>query len=232
MKNSTDSTEIVRGKIGNTVQSSAKKYWCFTLNNYSRQDIINICYSLKEEKYVFGEEIGEECKTPHLQGHVEFTKRKRLTALKKINPNIHWEATRNIDASIDYCQKDGIIYTNMKTYNAIEFPIMDRDWQVKILNLIKEKPDDRSIYWFWEENGNSGKTTFTKYLNIVHNAVLVPSKTNDAFHAISKVYETNKPLDLIVFDIPRSHTEFINYGAIEKIKDGCIISGKYEVDVL
>jgi len=39
----------------------------------------------------------------------------------------------------------------MKTYNAIEFPIMDRDWQVKILNLIKEKPDDRSIYWFWKK---------------------------------------------------------------------------------
>ena len=34
--------------------------------------------------------------------------------------------------------------------------------------------------------------------------------------------------DIAIFDFPRESQEFINYGAIEKIKDGCYHSGKYE----
>jgi hypothetical protein len=39
-------------------------------------------------------------------------------------------------------------------------------WQTEIINLLKDKPDKRTIHWYWEDKGNVGKTTLCKYLVI------------------------------------------------------------------
>ena len=94
------------GKIGNTGQSCQRCYWSFTFNNYDEKNIETILqyFKLNCKEYYFQEEVGESG-TPHLQGSIELKTRKRLTELKKLNEKIHWEATRNIDASNKYCQK-------------------------------------------------------------------------------------------------------------------------------
>jgi len=33
---------------------------------------------------------------------------------------------------------------------------------------------------------------------------------------------------VVIIDIPRTSESFVSYGGIEKIKDGCFFSGKYE----
>jgi len=33
---------------------------------------------------------------------------------------------------------------------------------------------------------------------------------------------------IIIFDVPRTHIDYLNYEAIESIKNGCFFSGKYE----
>jgi hypothetical protein len=96
-------------------------------------------------------------------------------------------------------------------------------WQTEIMDLIQEKPDLRTIHWFWEDKGNVGKTSLCNYLVIKHGALmLTTSKSNDMYHMISKFPDKNK---LFVVDCPRS--QHINYEVIEQIKNGLVFSGKY-----
>ena len=50
------------------------------------------------------------------------------------------------------------------------------DWEKEIIEIIKNEPDDRTIYWFWEPTGCTGKTTFAKYLYIKHGAIQLKKK--------------------------------------------------------
>jgi len=80
------------------------KSWSFTLNNYAPEDC-TLLDNLVCNYVIYGKEIGEKG-TPHLQGCVIFKKSCRLSSLKKILPKAHWEPTKCIDASINYCMKD------------------------------------------------------------------------------------------------------------------------------
>jgi len=219
-----------------TKQESSRKNWRFTLNNYTEDEIVSLVQWFKEmnAKYFFGKEIGEEKETPHLQGYAQFPKKYRRTALSKHNQRISW---RTADASkksnITYCSKESEeayseIFTNMRLPKKQNFPVFNKPWQLEILQIISTDPDDRTIHWYWEDIGGIGKTTFCKYLDIHHNATCVPSKTNDAFHMIAKEVEAENLIDLVIFDIPRHAADSINYGAIEAIKNGFLVSGKYE----
>lgn len=89
------------------------KYWCFTLNNYTEDeetcvrsllvdggDVVYVCY---------GRETGEGG-TPHLQGYMEFSRRKRLRTVKNLAGlgRAHLEKRRGTGAqAITYCKKDG-----------------------------------------------------------------------------------------------------------------------------
>ena len=72
------SSKSSKKKSGNTRQISPSKHWCFTLNNYSMDDIkvLKNTDSSIVPRYVFQEEIGEEG-TPHLQGYINFNKKVR-----------------------------------------------------------------------------------------------------------------------------------------------------------
>lgn len=91
---------------------SAAKHWCWTLNNYT-EDELNSLQALDNElpgiKYiVWGKEEGEE-KTPHLQGYVAFDKRKTLASTRRlISSRSHCEITKGSPKqAADYCKKDG-----------------------------------------------------------------------------------------------------------------------------
>jgi len=85
---------------------SMSKYWCFTLNNYSDEDI----RKLKESEYtylVFGKEVGESG-TPHLQGYIELITRRRLVTVKRIAETAHFEVRKSTAVNAaNYCKKDG-----------------------------------------------------------------------------------------------------------------------------
>lgn len=81
---------------------------CWTWNN--PDDVERITEKLRAWKgvsyLVFGEEIGEEEGTPHLQGYTEFTNPKDFSAIHKMLEGSHLEARRGTakDAS-NYCKK-------------------------------------------------------------------------------------------------------------------------------
>lgn len=86
------------------------KYWCFTINNYTREDEEHL-KELFEDKLtylVFGRETGDSG-TPHLQGYLEGRQRLRFRQLRGImGPGIHLERRRgSAQQASEYCEKDG-----------------------------------------------------------------------------------------------------------------------------
>lgn len=83
--------------------------WCFTLNNYSPQDVIFLTELGSEVKYlVFGREVAGTTGTPHLQGFVIFHTNKRLNAAKlAISNRAHLEIARGTsEQASTYCKKE------------------------------------------------------------------------------------------------------------------------------
>lgn len=205
-------------------------YWCFTLNNYELDQMEQMEQVLKHKCrwYVFQEETGESG-TPHLQGTICLEKKQRLTGLKVINPKIHWEPTKAVKASLAYCTKQ-YSRTGRQFVYGIELPKQldveePHGWQLQVMEIINQTPDNRTINWFWEPTGGVGKTTLCKYLVVKHNALMLTGKSADMYHMLAKY--PNKRV-LILVDCPRSQQDYINYGAIEHIKNGLVFSGKYE----
>ena len=83
------------------------KHWCFTLNNYTQNDLDRLATPNPAVSYIiFGKEVGTSG-TPHLQGVVCFQSRKRLQQAKEIIGNAHCSVARSLLNSIKYCKKEG-----------------------------------------------------------------------------------------------------------------------------
>jgi len=221
---------------GNTIPRSVVRFRriCFTLNNYSETEYLE---SQKlSDLMIIGKEVGEHG-TPHLQGYCEFKNQKTLEQIKKYIPRAHIEKAKGKrDENIVYCSKgQNFINTFPEEFffkiNRImmsKMPIMDRPWQLKIMEDIEKEPDDRTINWIWRDEGKVGKSKFVKYLCIKYKAQLVPTRTADALHHIAKLMTDKIIPEIILVDVPRCSMEFINYQALEMIKNGSFSSGKYE----
>lgn len=92
------------------VPNPVARAFCFTLNNYTGSDCDFLASLPPPTRYIcFGREVGEEEKTPHLQGYLECVKPTRISGLRKVfGNNYHWEKRRGTPReAIDYCKKDG-----------------------------------------------------------------------------------------------------------------------------
>ncbi|ABA53822.1 rep protein [Raven circovirus] len=90
-------------------REAAAKRWCFTLNNYTDEEVSAVkAWNASEYHYaVVGREKGENG-TPHLQGYIHLKKKARLSTLKKLLSRAHWEKARGSDSDNEaYCTKDG-----------------------------------------------------------------------------------------------------------------------------
>lgn len=230
---------------GNTDSSPPTKkvnpviHYCFTFNNYN--DVVlsvpEFCEKLQKicKKYVFQEEVGEKG-TPHLQGYFELLKKDRITSLKKkLYDEIHFEPTRNIEASIAYSQKEETRAGKIYKYGfPREIKIIDNlfDWQSSIVDMLSKEPDDRSIIWIYDPKGNCGKTSLLKYLVYHKKAIFTcGGKNGDIINLIfnNKNYMINHDNTIVLWNLPRTtSSEYISYNAIESIKDGLIANNKFE----
>lgn len=222
--NTKSSSRQLKSKV---VRDSPRKTWCFTWNNYDgSKDIDFLKNLLKNDSYIFGEEVGENG-TPHLQGYIKFVKKVRFGWFKSNLPKVHCEPAKGTDEdNINYCSKDGKCHSKGLTIKK-PLKILERDhlynWQREIIKIVEAEPDDRTINWFWEPTGRAGKTTFTKFLCYHYNAVPVEGKKNDILYTVSE-FES----DIYVFDFERSMEDYISYSAIEKVKNGIFMNSKYE----
>lgn len=108
------------------------------------------------------------------------------------------------------------------------------NWQNDLFEILDNPPDQRKIHWYWEPQGNCGKSTFCKYLVLEYGAVIGDGKMADVFYILK-----NKMVDdafdkeyIIVLDLPRTSMEHVNYGMIERLKNGMFLAGKFESSML
>jgi len=217
----------------NKKQISPAKHWCFTLNNYTQEQVDMISSKVPQicKKCVVGKELGEQ-KTPHLQGYMEFKAKCRPMSHFPEMPQMHWEKCKGTgQQNIDYCEKDEdvCIRHNVPDRKVRVYPC-EREWQKTILRQIKEQPDDRTIHWIWSLAGGTRKTSMCKYLAVKHKAIITGGKAADVRHCISEYKKTNGITpELLLINIPRSFDpQYVSYEAFENIKDMAFFSGKYE----
>jgi len=233
-----ESINTINTGEGNTkpLPKSMKKV-SFTINNPPNtliHDIIQTCTE-RGYFYVIGEEVGESG-TPHLQGYIEFGSAKAFSTVKKLLPRAHIERSRgDREQNRTYCKKGGKFFENfpltmqetvLKEYDDVEW----YDFQKMIIEMYDTEPCKRTIHWITDYVGNNGKSFLTRYMVVKYNVLLVNGKKADVFHQIAKRFEPEKenPFKMVIMDIPRHQAEFVNYGLLEEIKNGIIMSGKYE----
>lgn len=151
---------------------------CFTLNNYTFDDLVRLGGLKDHVKYlVMGAEVGEQG-TPHLQGYVEFNKSIRFNSAKKLlGDRVHIEQRRGTQQqAIDYCKKDGDVWEMGTPGNQGKRVDLDNVRQLAMdggmravsrtssLQQIKvaekyltynEEPRDwkPEVYWLWGKTG-------------------------------------------------------------------------------
>lgn len=242
--NSSKSSKKVDG-VGNTKtpsksQISPSKHWVFTLKfEISSNSSISSILDPISEKYIFQREVGDsETKYDHWQGYVMFKKKCRPMNIG-LPKECHWEKCRSPKHAIAYCAKDETAYKPLQRFKkGIKIPRalqkvtyeMLRPWQKKIADKHQDPCDMfcRIINWYWEPNGNVGKSILCKYFVDQKGAIIISGKGSDCLYAIQQYVEKNgEGPDIVIMDIPRC-IEHISYNAIESAKNGCFFSGKYE----
>ncbi len=198
-------------------------------------------------KFIFGQEVGESG-TPHLQGCVHFEAKQRFTAVKKmLSKKVRWsKMIKTWPVNVRYCTKEakgdwGKLHGNIPEASRFapgEKACMEgqfanvswRPWQQNVIDICNAEPDARKIYWFWEPDGGCGKSFLAKWLAINYRCVVGTGKRGDIFHQVTKMMDANAEHwpRLVLFDIPRCSKDFVSWSAIEALKNGCVISTKYE----
>lgn len=118
-----------------------------------------------------------------------------------------------------------------KEYTGKDLPLGRwRPWQQRIIDEVSvECTDDRTINWIYDEQGNVGKSKLVKYLTWKNLALpMTLCDVKDGAHMVVK--EGERPS--YFFDIPRTKTKKVSmdemYSLVESIKNGVVISPKYD----
>lgn len=93
-------------------------------------------------------------------------------------------------------------------------------WQRALLEIVARDAHDRHVIWVWSAAGNVGKTAMCKHLCSQNGFTMIGNGATRDMTCAWKCGNT-------VVDIARSETDEVNYGFIEKAKDGMVFSSKY-----
>lgn len=179
---------------------------------------VNKIYCTKEESRIAGPwELGE---MPEV----------RQGARKDLSAAI--EASKDYDIFEDYVKAFPEVYFKyhkaMNNYWKMTLkkePPMDlilRPWQKNVVTMCEREPDDRKVFWFFDEKGGAGKTMLGRYLLRNCDAFYWTNSKNADF---AYAYEGQR---IVVFDFTRTLEEHVNYSLLEAVKNGMIVSTKYE----
>lgn len=216
---------------------STSKYWCMTWHNYP-DDWQSFLERSKPDVafWIMGKEVCPSTNRKHLQGYVETKTLMRPTSLGWPK-QIHWEkAAGSRSANINYCTKEGAWTASRLLDTTEECSVVEplwlitelKPWQQKLVDIVKQVPDRRTIHWLWESTGNVGKSALAKMMCAKMGAIICAGKGSDMKHQIAEAVKAGRPPKIIIVDIPRTAIGYVSYTGIEEIKNGCFASSKYE----
>ena len=99
-----------------------------------------------------------------------------------------------------------------------------RSWQQTLVDRLDVPPCSRVINFVVDKAGNSGKSFLAAYLERENPycQVMKCGKRDDM------AFELREDLTLLIVDVSRSASEYLNYQFLEDVKDGRVFSPKYE----
>lgn len=92
-------------------------------------------------------------------------------------------------------------------------------WQWELTLILEAEPSKRTVHWYYDQTGNSGKSTFA--LAREDAFVVTGGKHED-------VYYTYDRQPVVIFDWPRAKRDSFPYPVVESFKNGYFLSTKYE----
>ena len=210
-------------------QISPAKRWCFTLNNWTEDELSSISSKFRVlcSICLIGSEVGDEG-TPHLQGYVEFLTKCRPKS-HELTERIHWEKCKGTrDDNVRYCSKDSDVVFTMGLPPALKL-ISEASlypYQRVICDALLAPVDDRKILWFYGPK-DIGKTALLKLLcnpeGIYKACILPPTRR----HALSQVQKL--PLTFsFVFNLTADQSAYQTnefFSILESVKDGLFATG-------
>lgn len=210
---------------GNTKNPWQLYRWCFTLSmeecsaSQLSQDLKNFC-----KEFVFSGEQGESG-YKHWQGVFSLKNKEYFNTVKNMFPyNIHLEPCKHWWKARNYCKKDDTHIEGPYDQTSVFLKLPDKlyAWQQEIIDICNTEADDRTIHWYWEPEGCTGKTTLCKILYTMGATGI----GNSGFKDIAQAIKGNEKI--VFMNLTRDLEERVNYSAIEAVKDGLIFSAKYE----
>jgi len=196
-------------------------------------------------QWVFQLEQGEEKGRMHFQCNVKTRIRRRKEELKNKlisyfpKRSVYLEPSASPVDYQEYCQKKATRLEGPWADKPIRPPYQGEDlftnplpWQATILNSLEQKADQRVVNWIYDPVGSTGKTALCKYLGYHQKAVVLGyAKSADLMHLVSQF----KDAPAYFFDLTRCKpTDYSSndlYSTIESIKNGVILSTKYQPSV-
>lgn len=191
-------------------------------------------------QYVFQIEGYGKNQTPHLQGYIEAD---HLMSYEEFSmpSTVHMEKRKgNKGQAIGYVTDVTKRKWHTKPYYSekmeksiqedtkIILPDAFYPWQNDAFPIIECKPCRRTIHWFWDLIGNTGKTEFIRHLTSFHGALLIQGSAEDIKHAVAKrVKDTGVNPMIILLELTRSMDKPVSYQGLELVKSGIFTSTKY-----
>ena len=85
---------------------SKNRRYCYTLNNYTEEELTKL-RNIDCEYHILGFEVGEN-NTPHIQGFIYFKNARSFNTTRKLLKRWHIEPCKGtIEQNITYCMKQG-----------------------------------------------------------------------------------------------------------------------------
>lgn len=148
------------------------------------------------------------------------------------SPTIH-DALRKCE-SVQEASGVKVLWDN-KPKNKFTFNYnLEHSWQLKLEEEIKSKPSHRSIIWYYDKIGNTGKTMMANYLQEHHDAIVLRqiSSTKDCATIMESFVNNEWKGNIIAIDFTRSADSKSIYDCLECLKDGNMTATKYHGAIL
>jgi len=117
-----------------------------------------------------------------------------------------------------------------KTYEGKGLPAKLHPWQQHIVDTVKQEcKDTRTVNWVYDDEGGKGKSTLAKYIGYHRLGYTFTVLTSNG---IAYMVIKRGAAPCYIFDIPRTKSKKISmdevYSVLEQVKNGHVISDKYD----
>ena len=104
-------------------------------------------------------------------------------------------------------------------------------WQAALVRVVKTKPDDRHIFWVYDEQGGKGKSRLARHLIAEYEGLELAGRVCAMAHILGRYIDSRGSSPrVVVIDISRAAAENTKhlYSFAEMLKNGRVIASKFD----